>query len=67
MDEAEVFLWELQRGELEATENNSDTVSRIPKPDDPGMPCVCPPGLKQRKLSSIRSQQNTNPRLAPRG
>ena len=32
MDEAEVFLWELQRGELEATENNSDTVPSGERP-----------------------------------
>jgi hypothetical protein len=32
MDEAEVFLWELQRGELEATENNSDTAPSGERP-----------------------------------
>ena len=37
------------------------SVYTIPGPDDPGMPCVCPPGLKHRKSTSIRSQQNTNP------
>jgi hypothetical protein len=33
----------------------------IPGPDDPSRPCVCPPGLKHRKSTSLRSQQNTNP------
>ena len=37
------------------------SVSTIPGPHDPGMPCVCPQGLKHGKSTSIRSQQNTNP------
>lgn len=29
--------------------------------DDPGIRCVCPPGLKHSRSTSVRSQQNMNP------